>query len=599
MTPLEALRKVWGYPAFREPQERVIEVAMSGRDALVVMPTGGGKSLCYQVPGVVGDGLVIVVSPLISLMRDQVEALKQNGVAAAALNSALNAEGAAKVWEDARSGALKLLYVSPERLAHDRTVESLRAIGPSLLAIDEAHCVSQWGPDFRPDYARLGFVREAMGDPPTLALTATADAATRADIVTRLRLREPEIFVAGFDRPNIRYNVVPRESNAARQILDFIDARPGGSKECGIVYCLSRKKVEALTEALKEKGIWAAAYHAGLPMPERDRVQTEFLEGKVRVVVATVAFGMGIDKPDVRWVIHRDLPKSVEAYYQETGRAGRDGKPSEARLLFSAGDVVAVKRLIENASDPGVRRIEAAKLEAISEICASRNCRRRALRAYFGENVSEDCGNCDVCLNPIERYDATEFVVDALMTVYKTGQRYGVSYIAGLLRGTGARNDEHRALETYGAYKHRAMDEVIYLARQLVLMGFLNIDLTQFGAAKLTPATKPVLREGRKVELDAYRLPEPKTRKKKIATPESEDVPKDLFEHLRQLRSELAREAEMPAYIVFDNKTLEAIASARPQNLAAMASVPGVGETKLARYGERFVSAVKEFAPAE
>ncbi len=595
MTPLEALRKVWGYPAFREPQESVIAAAMGGRDALVVMPTGGGKSLCYQVPAVVGDRLVVVVSPLISLMRDQVEALKHNGVNAAALNSALSAERALKVWDDARSGALKILYVSPERLAGDRTVESLRALNPALLAIDEAHCVSQWGPDFRPDYARLGYVREAMGDPPTLALTATADAATRTDIVARLHLREPEIFVAGFDRPNIRYMVVPRESNAARQILDFIDSRPGGSKECGIVYCLSRKKVESMTESLKEKGIWAASYHAGLPMDERDRVQTAFLEGGVRVVVATVAFGMGIDKPDVRWVIHRDLPKSVEAYYQETGRAGRDGAPSEARLLYSGGDLIAVKKLIENATDPEVRRIESAKLEAIAEICASRNCRRRALRAYFGENVSEDCGNCDVCLNPIERYDATEFVVDALMTVYKTGQRYGVNYVAGLLRGVGARSEEHRALDTYGAYKHRATDEVVYLVRQLVLMGFLSIDLTQFGAAKLTPATRPVLRDGKTVELDAYRVPEPKTRRAKVAVPESDDVPKDLFEHLRLLRSELARENEVPAYIVFDNKTLEAIASARPTSLGEMARVSGVGEAKLARYGERFVAAVKGF----
>lgn len=593
MTPLEALRKVWGYPAFRGPQEQVITTAMSGRDALVVMPTGGGKSLCYQVPAVVGEGIVIVVSPLISLMRDQVEALKGNGVGAAALNSALTMEQASNVWNDARSGKIKLLYVSPERLGMDRTLESIRELNPSLLAIDEAHCVSQWGPDFRPDYARLGAVRASLGNPPTLALTATADAATRTDILVRLNLKDPEIFVAGFDRPNIRYNVVPRESNAARQVLEFIDAHP---RECGIIYCLSRKKVESMTEALRDRGVPAASYHAGLPMEERNRVQSEFLENKVRVVVATVAFGMGIDKPDVRWVIHRDLPKSVEAYYQETGRAGRDGKPAEARLLYSPGDVIAVKRLIEGTGDPNVKRIEAAKLDAIAEIAGARTCRRRALRAYFGEVVDEDCGNCDACTSPAERFDATDFTVDALMTIYQTGQRFGVGYIASLLRGSGARNPEHAALETYGKWAHRAIDEVLFLVRQLVLQGYLFIDLTRYGAVRLTPSTRAVLREGRRVELDAFRPAEPKTRRKKVATPESEDVPADLFEHLRLLRTELAKEQEVPSYVVFDNKTLEAIAAARPRDLDAFARISGVGAAKLERYGRQFVEAVNGFS---
>ncbi len=593
MTPLEALRKVWGYPAFRGPQEQVIQAAMSGRDVLVVMPTGGGKSLCYQIPAVVGDGLVVVVSPLISLMRDQVEALKANGVGAAGLNSSLTMEQASGVWNDARSGKIKLLYVSPERLGMDRTLESIRELNPALLAIDEAHCVSQWGPDFRPDYARLGHIRASLGNPPTLALTATADAATRTDILARLNLREPEVFVAGFDRPNIRYDVVPRESNAARQVLDFIDKHP---RECGIIYCLSRKKVESMTEALKERGVPAASYHAGLPMEERNRVQTDFLENRVRVVVATVAFGMGIDKPDVRWVIHRDLPKSVEAYYQETGRAGRDGKPAEARLLFSPGDVIAVKRLIEGTSDTQVKRIEIAKLDAIAEIAGARTCRRRALRAYFGEVVDEDCGNCDACTSPAERFDATDFVVDAMMTIYKTGQRFGVAYIAGLLRGAGARYPEHAELDTYGKWAHRAADEVIFLVRQLILQGFLAIDLTKYSAVKLTPATRAVLREGRRVELDAFRPVEPKKRRSKVATPESEDVPADLFEHLRLLRTEIAKEEEKPSYIIFDNKTLEAIASARPRDLDAFAGISGVGAAKLERYGRRFVDAVNAFS---
>ena len=583
MTPLEALQKVWGYPAFRGPQERVIETVLGGHDALCVMPTGGGKSLCYQIPAVVGEGIVLVVSPLIALMRDQVTALRTNGVPAAALNSALSPDEAMKVWDDLRSGALRILYVSPERLASRSTIDGLRALDLKLLAVDEAHCVSQWGPDFRPDYAALGEARRALGNPTTLALTATADAATRLDIVAKLNLQDPLVEVAGFDRPNIRYTITPRLSDANRQALDFVASQGRAS---GIVYCLSRKKVEALTEELQGRGIKAAAYHAGLPMEERNRVQAEFLGGKVRVVVATIAFGMGIDKPDVRFVFHRDMPKSVEAYYQETGRAGRDGEPAEARMLFSLGDLIQLKRMIMDARDPEVRRIELAKLEAMAEIAGSRTCRRRALRAYFGELVTEDCGNCDACLEPTERFDATEFVKDALMTVYGTGQRFGVQRLVAILRGHSAADE---GAPNYGKYGHRSIDEVGHLVRQLVLLGFLNIDLSKFGAAKLTPATRAVLREGKAVELDAFRPPEPKKarRRRSAATDEDDeggDVSADLFERLRAVRTTLAREHEIAPFMVFHDNTLREMARLRPASAAEMGEVSGVGATKLERF---------------
>ena len=591
MTPLEALKKVWGYPAFRGPQERVIDAVLGGRDAMCVMPTGGGKSLCYQVPAVVGEGIVVVVSPLIALMRDQCQALIANGVPAAALNSALSADEAMQVWNDLRSGSLRILYVSPERLAHRGTTDGLRQLPLKLLAVDEAHCVSQWGPDFRPDYATLGEARRALGNPPTLALTATADAATRADILVRLALREPLVEVAGFDRPNIRYVIEPRRSDANRQVVDFIR---GQGRASGIVYCLSRKKVESLRDDLKENGIKAEAYHAGLPMDERNRVQRDFLDGKVRVVVATIAFGMGIDKPDVRFVVHRDMPKSVEAYYQETGRAGRDGDPAEARLLFSLGDLFQLKKMILESRDPEVRRIELAKLDAMAEIAGSRTCRRRALRAYFGEIVAQDCGNCDACLNPSETFDATDFVKDALMTVYRTGQRFGVLRIANILRG---HSFADVAVEGYGEYGQRSVDEVANLVRQLVLLGYLTIDLTQFGAAKLTPATRSVLREGKRIQLDAFRPAEKKERKRRKPTDEEEgDVPADLFESLRRVRSELARTNEIAPFMVFHDNTLREMTRLRPTNRDEMSAVSGVGATKLERYADEFLRAIADYA---
>lgn len=584
MSPQEILRTTWGHPAFRGAQADVVDRALKGQDQLVVMPTGGGKSVCFQIPALARPGLAVVVSPLLSLMRDQVEALRANGVAAAALNSANSAEEGRAIWEQARSGALKLLYVSPERLLSAGMLERLAELPLNGLAIDEAHCMSQWGPDFRPDYARLGLARAALKDVPTMALTATADPATRADIVVRLGLVDPHVTVAGFDRPNIRYMIEPKNS-APKQILRFVKARPG---ESGIVYCLSRKKVEDVAALLVENGVRAAAYHAGLPQAERDRVQTAFQEDAVEVVCATVAFGMGIDKPDVRYVLHRDLPKSVEAYYQETGRAGRDGEAAEARLFFSLGDVIALKKMIEDASDPVVRRIEGAKLEAMAEIAGSFACRRRALRAYFGEVVTEPCGNCDVCLDPPETFDATAWAVDALTTVHGTGQRHPLGRLDDLMRGR--RAEEGVA----GTYREMTERESLHRLRQLVLMGYLRIDLTQNGAAKLTPAVRPVLREGVAVTMAHYREIEKPKRDRDRGTPVMSTDEEALFDRLRALRKEIADAAQVPAYVVFDNKTLHEIAVRRPKTLASLSAIPGIGAKKLADYGDRFLAAVAD-----
>lgn len=583
-TPLEILRTVWGHREFRGAQGEVVDRAVAGRDQLVVMPTGGGKSVCYQIPSILRPGLGLVVSPLLSLMHDQVEALRSNGVRAAALNSSLDAAAAREVWDDAQAGRLDLLYVSPERLLSGGFLDRLGALPLNLFAVDEAHCMSQWGPDFRPEYARLGSVRAALPDVPAIALTATADPATRADILVRLGLKDPVVTVAGFDRPNIRYMVEPRV-NGPQQILRYVKDRPG---QAGIVYCLSRKKTEQMADLLVENGVLAASFHAGMETGAKERVQTAFRNGNLDVVCATIAFGMGIDKPDVRFVLHRDMPKSIEAYYQETGRAGRDGAPAEARLYFSLGDVVQLKKFIEEARDPEVRRIELAKLDAMAEIAAGRTCRRRALRSYFGEHVEEPCGNCDVCLNPVTTHDRTEWAIDALMTVYKTGQRHPLGRLNDLLRDR--RRDP--AIDEPGKYRELTEVEGLHRLRELVLLGLLRLDLTQNGAAKLTPATRAVLREGKRVEMTDYRPPE---KKKRERTPTGEALSTDeqsLFDRLRAIRTELAAEREVPAYVIFDNKTLMEMVAARPKTLEAFADLPGVGAKKLAEFGETFVSAI-------
>ena len=596
-TALAVLSRVFGHAAFRSPQDEVVEQVLAGRDTLVVMPTGGGKSLCYQLPALLREGVTVVVSPLISLMKDQVDALKQMGVAAEAYNSSVGEKESKRILAKLHDKELSLLYVAPERLMSPEFQKRLDTVGVALFAIDEAHCVSSWGHDFRPEYVQLGLLKHRFPDVPTVALTATADAVTRADIVKQLGLPDPAIFVAGFDRPNIRYTVAEKTKPAA-QLAAFVKARDGDS---GIVYCLSRKRVEEVAEDLKALGVQAAPYHAGLAQGERARVQEAFQNDDVRVVVATVAFGMGIDKPNVRFVVHYDMPKNVEGYYQETGRAGRDGLPSEALLLYGLGDVAVARGLIEQSENAAQKAIEVRKLQSMVDVAESLTCRRRTILNYFGQNMPQDCGNCDVCLDPPERYDATEDAKLAMMAIYRTGQRFGIAHLIEVLRGSSAAKvlqfGHDRHADVYGQGAHWAQEEWGSILRQLIHRGYLFQDIAHFNVLKLTPLTKPVLRENEAVELARPRVKLRLERREKSTARAAEkrakydagNVDASLFQTLRALRKELATTQGVPPYVVFSDATLEEMAARRPRTAEEMLSVGGVGETKLARYGEEFL----------
>ena len=588
--PEGVLRAVFGYTGFRPLQREVIERVTGGGDAFVLMPTGGGKSLCYQIPALLRAGTAVVVSPLISLMKDQVDALRANGVAAERYDSSLEAGAARRVLARLHAGELDLLYVSPERLMTETFLERLRPLEVALFAIDEAHCVSQWGHDFRPEYVALGRLRPLFPGVPVLALTATADETTRADVRERLGLAGAPLFAAGFDRPNIRYTVVEK-SRPAEQLLTFLRSRSGDS---GIVYCLTRRRTEEVAARLVAEGIAAAAYHAGLPPERRTEVQDAFLRDELQVVVATVAFGMGIDKPDVRFVVHHDMPKSLEGYYQESGRAGRDGMPAEALLLFGLQDVVMARRLVETGSDREQVRIELHKLGAMVAFAESQGCRRRALLGYFGEALERDCGNCDVCLEPPERYDGTEDAQKLLSCVYRVGQRFGARHVADVLRGADVariRELGHDRLSTYGIGKDRSADGWMAIARQLVHLGFLRQDIANYSVLELAPAAWEVLRGERRVELAVWR---PRRRadggKRPRLTADGRAVDEALFGQLRALRKRLADEQGVPAYVVFSDATLAAMAALRPQTREELRRVSGVGDTKLVRYGEAFLA---------
>ena len=588
--PSAVLRDVFGYDSYRPLQREVIEQVAAGGNAFVLMPTGGGKSLCYQVPALVRPGTAIVVSPLISLMKDQVDALRANGVAAAFYNSSLDEGDARRTLARLHAGELDLLYVAPERLMTDAFLARLRTIPVALFAVDEAHCVSQWGHDFRPEYIALGRLRELFPDIPLVALTATADEATREDVRDKLGLQGAPTFVAGFDRPNIRYTVVAK-SKPGEQLLAFVRQRPGDS---GIVYCLSRRRTEEVAAHLAAEDLRAAAYHAGLPASERTAVQDGFLRDEIQVVVATVAFGMGIDKPDVRFVVHYDMPKNIEGYYQETGRAGRDGMPADALLLFGMQDVVTARALIEAGGDPAQVRIELHKLNAMVGFAESLACRRRALLGYFGEEIAADCGNCDVCLDPPERYDATEHAQKALSCVFRVGQRFGARHVAEVLRGADTariRELGHDRLSTYGIGKDLSSDAWMSVIRQLVHAGYLRQDLAAYSVLKLTPAATPVLRGERRVELAVPR----EGRRAAVAkrarlTADGRAMDEALFQRLRALRKRLADEQGVPAYVVFSDATLAAMAALRPTTPEGLLRVSGVGPVKLARYGEAFLA---------
>jgi len=592
MTPLSLLNDVFGYPAFRGQQAEIIDRVAGGGDALVLMPTGGGKSLCYQIPALLRPGTALVVSPLIALMQDQVAALLESGVRAACLHSGQTAEEADRAGRAFTEGQLDLLYVSPERLLSPYFTSQLTKAarhGFALFAIDEAHCVSQWGHDFRPEYLKLGFLHERWPDVPRIALTATADETTRKEIVANLQLGEARIFISSFDRPNIRYRIVEK-ANARAQLLAFLRAEHEG--EAGIVYCLSRRKVEETAAFLCAEGIRALPYHAGMDSPDRERNQTVFLREDGVVMVATIAFGMGIDKPDVRFVAHLDLPKSIEGYYQETGRAGRDGLPADAWMAYGLADVVQQRRMIaESPADERHKRVASAKLDALLGLCETSACRRQRLLVYFGE-ASGPCGNCDTCLEPPETWDGTEAARKALSCVYRTGQRFGAGHVIAVLLGRGGegagervRQWGHDKLSTYGIGADIAEKEWRGIFRQLVALGLLEVDHAH-GSLVLTAASRPVLKGAQDVPL--RRTPE----RRKAAPAKRRRIDSDLtaeehalFERLRAWRAATAKEHGVPAYVILHDSTLIELARARPQSLEDLRHVSGIGARKQENFG--------------
>ena len=591
----DLLSRIFGYDEFRGPQQAIVEHVAAGNDALVLMPTGGGKSLCYQVPSLLRDGTGIVISPLIALMQDQVEALRQLGVRAEYLNSTLDGETSARVERELLAGELDMLYVAPERLLTGRFLSLLSRSRIALFAIDEAHCVSQWGHDFRPEYRQLTVLHERWPDVPRIALTATADPPTQREIAERLDLTNAQHFVSSFDRPNIRYTVVQKD-NAKRQLLDFLKVHRGAA---GIVYCMSRRKVEETAEFLCKEGMNALPYHAGLPPEVRAANQRRFLREDGIVMCATIAFGMGIDKPDVRFVAHTDLPKSMEGYYQETGRAGRDGEPAEAWLCYGLGDVVLLKQMIEQ-SEAGEERkaLERSKLDHLLGYCESMQCRRQVLLAGFGETYPQPCGNCDNCLLPPDAWDASVAAQKALSCVYRSGQRFGVGHLIDILRGgenEKVRQFGHTELSTYGIGKDLDARSWRSVFRQLVAAGLLEVDSDAYGGLRLTDGSRQVLKGERKVMM---RRESPKTRERERGGQRTglSVLPQDLalFNALRGLRAELAREQNVPAFVIFHDSTLRNIAEQRPTSVDALGRVGGIGGTKLARYGDRLVEIVRE-----
>ena len=605
--PRDVLREVFGYPEFRGPQEGIVNHVVAGGDAVVLMPTGGGKSLCYQVPALCRPGTAIVVSPLIALMHDQVEALLQAGVRAAAWNSSLTDEQTADVRAKLLSNKLDLLYVSPEKLVTPKFLDLLDRTKISLFAIDESHCVSQWGHDFRPEYLQLGILAERFPSVPRMALTATADPRTREDIRNRLRLEDSRMFISSFDRPNIRYEIVAKD-DPKKQLLSFIRTRHRG--ESGIVYCMSRSKVEETSKWLQDQGVRSMAYHAGMEQSHRRASQDAFQKETGLVLVATVAFGMGIDKPDVRFVAHLDLPSSVEAYYQETGRAGRDGLPADAWMAYGMADVVFRRRMIETGNAPDdVKRVERAKLDALLGICEASKCRRKLLLSQFGEELPAPCGNCDTCLNPVSVWDATQACQKALSAAIRTGQSFGVGHLIDILRGTlsdKVKRFRHDQLTTFGVGTDLSKEEWNSVFRQLVAINALEVDHGSYGALKLTEIARPILRGETCVKFRRARTSVTRQALRGLkqrnpqgaSTAEAAGLDKgasSLFEALRAERLRLAREQGVPPYVIFHDATLVEMARLRPGDLTSFARIPGVGSGKLERYGQVFLDVIDKY----
>ena len=593
-SPLVSLKTIFGYDTFRPLQQEIIDGLIQGKDAFVLMPTGGGKSLCYQIPALHRPGVGIVISPLISLMKDQVDALQACGVKAAFYNSSLQSDQARQVLAKLHNGELDLLYIAPERLMSDGFIARLSDIPIALFAIDEVHCISQWGHDFRPEYLKLGQLTSLFPKIPLIALTATAEPHTLKDILERLGIEDSRCFVSGFDRPNIRYMVMEKQKPFA-QLRTFLQSR---SASAGIVYCLSRKRVEQVAEKLMDAGFDAAPYHAGLTAAQRKKTQDDFLHDDIRIIVATVAFGMGIDKSNIRFVVHYDIPKNIESYYQETGRAGRDGLAAEALLLFGYGDVAVARSLIEKTQNPDQKRIEMHKLSAMVGFGEAMSCRRRILLGYFGEHLSEDCGNCDICLDPPEFIDVTEDARKALSCVYRVGQRFGMMHVIDVLRGSA--KDRilqlgHDKLSTYAIGADKSREYWSSLLRHLIHHGYLEQDVSDYSVLKLKPAANPLLRGEETLTMAEPRVktaPTKTTRKK----PGEIDYNPELFETLRTLRKQIADQAGVPPFVIFSDTSLAEMAAYLPADEEEFHRIHGVGATKLKRYGPAFLEAIRSFA---
>ena len=596
----EVLHEVFGYAEFHPTQKQAIKSLVGGDDCLVLMPTGGGKSLCYQIPAMVRPGAGIVVSPLIALMEDQVSSLKELGISAAFLNSTLEYEEVRGIEAQLLGGQLDLLYIAPERLLGERTLALLERCELSLFAIDEAHCVSQWGHDFRREYQQLKVLHQRFPMVPRIALTATADLRTRREIASQLRLEDAALFVDSFDRPNIQYHIQDG-SNARERMWRFIEQNHAG--DAGIVYCLSRKRVEQVAEWLNQKGRRALPYHAGMSDADRRRNQARFLFEDGLIMVATIAFGMGIDKPDVRFVAHLNLPKSIEAYYQETGRAGRDGEAASAWMSYGLQDVILLRQMVESSdAEPQIINVMRNKLEMMLALTEMTGCRRQALLDYFGEKMPEPCGNCDNCLHPPESWDATEDARKALSCIYRTGQRFGVGYVVDVLTG---RDDErirrngHDRISTFGIGRHQSMNAWRVIVRQLLARGLIDVDVEGMGVLRLNESCRAVLRGEQTLMLRRESKPEKSAKAKSAVVLDVEAKDQPLFEALRVLRLEIARGKGVPPFTIFHDKTLKTMAHLRPTEEAELATISGVGAYKLETYGSQFLQLITEFAVAD
>ncbi|ATI02294.1 MULTISPECIES: DNA helicase RecQ [Cycloclasticus] len=593
------LQSTFGYDAFREPQGEIIHELEQGRDAFVLMPTGGGKSLCYQIPALLRDGTAIIVSPLIALMQDQVDALNQLGIKAAYLNSTLDVAEAREVEAQLLNGALDLLYVAPERLLNPIMLSLLERCHIALFAIDEAHCVSQWGHDFRPEYQKLRVLHERFPQVPRIALTATADQRTRDEIIAQLQLEGARVFINSFDRPNIHY-AISEGNNPKLRLWRFI--QENHAQDAGIVYCLSRKKVEATAEWLTEQGRIALPYHAGLSQELRQKNQQRFLRDEGVIIVATIAFGMGIDKPDVRFVAHLSLPKSIEAYYQETGRAGRDGEPANAWMAYGLQDVLTLRQFMQNSNaDEAHKRVEHNKLESMLGLCELIACRRQALLGYFDERLEQPCGACDNCTTPPEKWDGSEAAQKILSSIYRTGQRFGVNYIIDVLMGKAddrIRQNQHEQLSTFGIGKEFSTMEWRTIFRQLIALGFINVEAESHGSLTLTEKCRPVLRGEQKLALRKQTKEEKLTTEKKKKSPvRPQDEP--LWDALRALRTQLAEDSGVPPYVIFHDATLMEMIKKRPVEIGDMRYISGVGDQKIKRYGQVFLAEIAKYPLAE